>query len=414
KVLIIGGGLGGLVLANRLQKYGVSFCVYERDGSETARIQGYLIGLNSVGIGALRESVSEEKFKRIESLFKPSQFAVADRNLEVLLKMNSGGTINRAELRSILLEGVPIQFGKRLESYREDETGVTVHFEDGTSERGDIVVGADGVRSSVRKQKLPDFTFADVNVFRVQALIPNVTKEILDTIFHYDKNAVVLKTLGSIRNTIIFGRTKNIQHAISLGLEDVEDIDDVIAKNQDNTEILLISYEWRPAPNETEPIPSNREDLLNLIRRDTQTYHPVVKQLLSDFAKPEHLLDSKAAPLTQASPIENFKTSRVTLLGDSIHCMTSHAGMGGNTAMKDGSELAIALKNIFIDKAPLEESLSSYQKGMLDRGFKAVNISRANTERMHAKEVGWFGEKIRNGLMKFFFQLIVLGIVKLD
>ncbi|KAK5579909.1 hypothetical protein RB653_009598 [Dictyostelium firmibasis] len=415
KVLIIGGGLGGLVLANILKSENISFKIYERDTSEKSRIQGYLIGLNKIGIEALKSSLSEEKFKIIQNLFKEGEFAVADRNLEILLKFKSGGTVNRSELRSILMEGIDVEFGKKLRSYVEDEENgeVTATFEDGTIEKGEILIGADGVRSTVRKFKLPDFKFADVNVFRIQALVPNVTKDIIDAIFNGDENSTILKTLGNFKNTIIFGRTKNIEHAISLGVEDVENIEQVIEENQHHSEILLISYEWRPKDS-NDPIPTTRQDLLNIIRRDTTNYHPMVYKLINDIVKPEHLLDSKATPLTQASPVLNFKTSRVSLLGDSIHAMTSHAGMGGNTSMKDALELGNALKKIYINNFSIHESLSSYEKEMLCRGFKAVDFSRASTERMHANEVGWFGEKFRNTFMKLFYHLIVLGIVKLE
>ncbi|KAM9994065.1 hypothetical protein ACTFIZ_012030 [Dictyostelium cf. discoideum] len=412
KVLIIGGGLGGLVLANILKRENIKFKIFERDACEKSRIQGYLIGLNKIGIESLKSSLSEEKFEKIKQLFKDGEFAVADRNLEILLKFKSGGTVNRSELRSILMENIDIEFGKRLQSYIEDEVNgeVIATFEDGTIEKGEILIGADGVRSCVRNFKLPDFKFVDVNVFRIQALVPNVTNDILEAIFHGDENSTILKTLGSFRNTIIFGRTNNIQHAISLGIEDVDNIDRVIEDNQHHTEILFISYEWRPK----DPIPTTRQDLLNLIRRDTRNYHPMVLKLLNDYVEPQHLLDSCATPLTQASPILNFKTSRVTLLGDSVHAMTSHAGMGGNTAIKDALELGNALTKIFINGLPIIESLSSYENEMLSRGFKAVDFSRSSTERMHANEVGWFGEKFRNTFMKLFYQLIVLGIIKLD
>ncbi|KAM9994742.1 hypothetical protein ACTFIY_000939 [Dictyostelium cf. discoideum] len=416
KVLIIGGGLGGLVLANILKRENIKFKIFERDTSEKSRIQGYLIGLNKIGIESLKSSLSEEKFEKIKLLFKDGEFAVADRNLEILLKFKSGGTVNRSELRSILMQGIDVEFGKRLQSYIEDEENgeVIATFEDGTIEKGEILIGADGVRSSVRDFKLPNFKFADVNVFRIQALVPNVTNDILDAIFHGDENSTILKTLGNFRNTIIFGRTKNIQHAISLGIEDVDNIERVIEENQHHSEILLISYEWRPKDVTNDPIPTTRQDLLNLIRRDTKNYHPMVLKLLNDYLGPQHLLDSHATPLTQASPILNFKTSRVTLLGDSVHAMTSHAGMGGNTAIKDALELGNALTKIFINGIPIIESLSSYENEMLSRGFKAVDFSRNSTERMHANEVGWFGEKFRNTFMKLFYQLIVLGIIKLD
>ena len=64
---------------------------------------------------------------------------------------------NREKFRKVLVKNLNIQYGKRLVSFQEDREGVTAFFEDGTSARGDILVGADGSNSSVRAQLLPGF-----------------------------------------------------------------------------------------------------------------------------------------------------------------------------------------------------------------------------------------------------------------
>lgn len=64
-VLIIGGGLTGLTLAQTLQKRGIPYKVYERDASSDSRAQGYRIRLNRLGIESLNELVPAEIFRRI-------------------------------------------------------------------------------------------------------------------------------------------------------------------------------------------------------------------------------------------------------------------------------------------------------------------------------------------------------------
>ncbi len=54
----------------------------------------------------------------------------------------------RDRLRDILLEGVPVQWGKKCVRYKETEMGVWVFFDDGSQEFCDILVGADGIFSS--------------------------------------------------------------------------------------------------------------------------------------------------------------------------------------------------------------------------------------------------------------------------
>jgi len=53
----------------------------------------------------------------------------------------------RDRLRDVLLESVPVQWGKRYIGYKETDEGVWVNFEDGSQEFCDILVGADGVNS---------------------------------------------------------------------------------------------------------------------------------------------------------------------------------------------------------------------------------------------------------------------------
>ncbi|EFA83424.1 hypothetical protein PPL_03570 [Heterostelium album PN500] len=417
KVLIVGGGLGGLILANGLQKHGtnqINVQVFERDQTPDTRSQGYIIGLKPNGIEAIKESVSEEKFTRIEKLFKPGQFVISDRNLNVLMNLSSGNTINRGELRKILMEGIDIKFGKRLRTYEENEHGVSATFEDNTSVEGDILVGADGVKSAVRQKKIPDFKFANVNVYRIQALIPNVDAEIFKAIFPTE-NGIIIKTLGNVKNTIIFGRIKTFQEAISFGLEKEEDDEEIDEDEQEEAqksgEMILVNYEWRPEPNT--PLPQSKEQLLECMRKGTQSFNPLVIKLFNELAKPEHLIETKPVELTQAEPYAKQPTSRVTLLGDSAHAMTSHAGIGANTAMKSASDLAHTLVDIFINKKPFIETLEAYEKQMITRGFQAIDISRSNTERMHSSNVGVIGEAIRNTMMKFIVKLVDWGVIKL-
>ena len=53
----------------------------------------------------------------------------------------------RRRLRSWLATNLPVQWGKRVTLIEHDDDGVTVHFEDGSSAKGDILIGADGINS---------------------------------------------------------------------------------------------------------------------------------------------------------------------------------------------------------------------------------------------------------------------------
>ena len=64
---------------------------------------------------------------------------------------------DRLALRRILMKHLDVQYGKRLKSFVQSEDGVTVHFADGTTAHGTMLVGADGANSAVRSQLLPGF-----------------------------------------------------------------------------------------------------------------------------------------------------------------------------------------------------------------------------------------------------------------
>ena len=61
-VLIIGGGVGGLTLAQGLKRSGISAAVYERDRTPTDRLQGYRVHISPTGSAGLHECLSPESF----------------------------------------------------------------------------------------------------------------------------------------------------------------------------------------------------------------------------------------------------------------------------------------------------------------------------------------------------------------
>src|SRR5712664_1361406 len=64
-VIIVGGGIGGLCLAQGLKRAGISFAVYERDRSPDARLQGYRLNIEPIGSRALHECLSTEIWSRL-------------------------------------------------------------------------------------------------------------------------------------------------------------------------------------------------------------------------------------------------------------------------------------------------------------------------------------------------------------
>ncbi|HWS08165.1 MAG TPA: FAD-dependent monooxygenase, partial [Xanthobacteraceae bacterium] len=182
-VVIIGGGIGGLALAQGLKKSGISVAVYERDRTRADRVQGYRVHINPTGGEALHECLPRPLFDAFaRTCGKPTQgIRFVTERMKVLLSLDelntpkhSGGdgvaqhrSVSRITLRQVLLSGLDdvVHFGKTFVRYEELPTGrIRAHFEDGTTAEGDVLVAADGGGSRVRRQYLPHAERVDTGI----------------------------------------------------------------------------------------------------------------------------------------------------------------------------------------------------------------------------------------------------------
>src|SRR5258708_17231486 len=155
--LIIGGGLGGLCLAQGLRKSGMSVAVYERDMSVAFRGQGYRIGIKDAGSDALRDCLRADLYELCvaTSIATATRMVFMDHQLNVskawpIAHGGSGFGVNRLTLREILLTGLDdvVHFRANFERYtHEADSRIRVHFADGASAVCDLFVGAVGTHS---------------------------------------------------------------------------------------------------------------------------------------------------------------------------------------------------------------------------------------------------------------------------
>ncbi|PKY56013.1 hypothetical protein RhiirA4_475963, partial [Rhizophagus irregularis] len=96
----------------------------------------------------------------------------------------------------VLLEGVPVQWNKKCIKYVETQEGVWVFFEDGSQEFCNILVGADGINSPIRKQKLPELQIVNYGITHVSADV-SVPKHLMDKVNKIHGNVLIRKTLGT-------------------------------------------------------------------------------------------------------------------------------------------------------------------------------------------------------------------------
>src|SRR4051812_29645208 len=115
-VLIAGGGVGGLALAQSLTRSGATVRVFERDPSPHTRGQGYRLRIDGHGIDALQNCLPPDLFRLFERTANPAYLprgAVFDHHLDQTMswppragEARPGTVANRQTLRQILLAGL--------------------------------------------------------------------------------------------------------------------------------------------------------------------------------------------------------------------------------------------------------------------------------------------------------------------
>ena len=156
RALVIGGSLGGLFAANLLHVIGWHVEVYERVAGDLAT--------RGAGIGT-----HDELFSILRHLGIVVDASIGVEVRERLCLDRAGNTVLQVALPQMmtawariyrplkdLLPASQYHFGMNLERVEEDADGITAVFSDGTTARGDLVIAADGIRSSVRAQMLPE------------------------------------------------------------------------------------------------------------------------------------------------------------------------------------------------------------------------------------------------------------------
>lgn len=160
KVIIIGGGIGGLALAAGLRRRRVNVNVFERD-TDPARTGGYHITLHEPVQRALEELLAESDFQTI--LASAADGKRRDPDVfwdwrgQLFWRMerlkDPGIDIDRVSLRVLLVKaaGDTLVLGKTFVGYRLVGKQVEAQFADGSTAMGDLLVGADGTQSVVRQ-----------------------------------------------------------------------------------------------------------------------------------------------------------------------------------------------------------------------------------------------------------------------
>jgi 2-polyprenyl-6-methoxyphenol hydroxylase-like FAD-dependent oxidoreductase len=388
-VLIAGAGLGGLSLAQALRGYGIAVRLFERDATPWDRPQGYRLHLEADALNALREVLPPERHALFEATaMRTTAFTtILSPGLQVIKQIptddgqdaehwpqyvtdeNVHCNVDRATLREILLDGLEehTHFGKEIVSYESTDDGVTVAFADGTTADGDILVGADGIRSAVRAQRAPNLRTMDAGVQAIYGRIP------------WGAAAAVLPeaALQDIFAIAMDGR----KVFVGLGAVAFPAEPSAAAQRAGRPGLLQPRGDYAVCivGGRHEHFPHSHDELRTMPPARLQD---VALSVIGDWPEPARNAIAAAEPesffsvgMYTSVPGRLERHGNVTLLGDAVHAMTPTLGRGANLAMRDGALLSRQIKKIADGTTTFAEALAAYEDEMVRYGFHVVRRS---------------------------------------
>ena len=387
-VIVIGAGLGGLCLAQRLRQDGISVSVHEQDPTPIFRAQGYRLHINADSRRALEHVLPP----RLWQLFLATAGTPGPRSVFLDEQLVPRWTAeaepgpaplaaDRLTLRQILLSGLEdvVTFGKTCTGFATGRAGnatansrVTAHFADGSTATGDVLVAADGVNSVIRRQLLPHARVVDTGLRQLYGKIP--LDDRTRALFGDDMFNVFTAIVGPRAAFIGVAPVEFpepihqavLRHAPAVRLRAVQDY-------------MTCSFGLRG-----EHLPRTDDELHRMSGAELRAmvldlidgWHPRVQHIVREW-DPASIFP---AILRTSVPIEAWPTTAVTLLGDAVHAMSPAGGVGANTALRDAATLADAL-NKAAHGRPLVAAVRDYETAMIGYGFAAVRASADNGHR---------------------------------
>ncbi|KAI1375799.1 hypothetical protein F4677DRAFT_101364 [Hypoxylon crocopeplum] len=380
RIAIIGAGPGGLVLAQILrQDPRFRVTVYERgtrDGSDTSSLVGFRILVPPSILDDLRSQLPVRVAALIDRAVgipqsQGNRVAFMDEKCRLICRMDvqqsrEMSSISRWKLREALLHDADsfVKFGKVFSSYegQKDKKGsVKVHFADGEEIECDLLIGADGAGSKVRKQLLPNShrTASGLTVIYFKAPFTPETEAMIP----WMSGCIAMTPRRSMVVAYFKDREK------PYGPYDLKNI------NPADSFLMfgLGCYTNEFANQKKHPDEMTPEELKDECLARAKDWNPLLRALIA-LSVPSSVFVSHVK--TQ-DPIEPWETGRVTLLGDAAHSMTPYLGKGASSAIIDAMSLAKALNS---ESKPGQENsltarLLAYEKDMLKHGFEAARQS---------------------------------------
>lgn len=354
KIAIIGGGYGGASVAKALQNVGAeNVHVYEQ-ASAIAHV-GAGIGLRPPSVELFRQWGI---FDAIAAVSSPSEFLEilsADGQqvfakeewpfLRAYQQVNHNRIIHRGDFIDALLGALPagmVHIGHKLETIQDNGDHATLAFANGEVATADLVIGADGIRSTVRNQLFSqkEPVFSGEHAYRAVISIEDDHGLVTDDNprFYMGENGTIAYNLP-------------LRHRGQLSY-------DITAPSDDDS--------WAPE--------ISNEYLVKVLEGFDERIVQVARELDISTVTSRSVFD--------IDPLDSWHTGSVALLGDAAHAMLHHQGQGANSAILDAGGFADAL----VQADSVKDALSIYQAARKPLTDELQRVSR----------LGWHADAVES------------------
>jgi 2-polyprenyl-6-methoxyphenol hydroxylase-like FAD-dependent oxidoreductase len=343
--LVVGGGVGGMSAAIALRRAGVEVDLIDVDSQW--RVYGAGISVTGLSLRAFDDLgvLDEVRRRGFVGAGMRGKSATGDTLMESPQPPNprpvqQSGGIMRPVLHDILStavrrSGADVRLGITVVSLIQDGRGVDVSFSDGTAGRYELVVGADGIYSSIRSMIFPDVPaprFTGQGCWRVVAARPPDVD----------------------RTEMYFGGP------VKLGINPV---------SQEEMYIFILEH-----------VPDNPrfadELLVPHVRSLMEPFGGAVPAVRDSIERPEQV---NYRPLEWILMPDPWYAGRVVLIGDAAHATTPHLASGAGLAAEDGLVLAEELQR--------HDDVATALRALMDRRFERARMVVENSVRIGELEM---------------------------
>jgi len=366
KIIIIGGGTGGLAMALFLEKAGIKSEVYEQ-APEFSNV-GASYGVHPNGVHVVDELGLGDKLR--ENSHQISDFKFKNEAGEIVYNVGSLG-LDQTDLKDFIYvarhqvidvlyqeakrKGIKVHFSKKLQSLEQDDESVTAFFKDGTQAKGSLLVGADGTKSKVRKTTFPHQYLRYTGKWAVFGMGKEgdlgkaeefLEQDYISTYYKEDYNLTISKHHPTDKEKLSWGF---IQHQ--------------------NRKPPKKHFEEKPT-----------EQFKNEIAERFSDFKEPIKEMILNSSTffPDHILDVGLMP--------KFSFGRVALIGDALQTTDPYSGMGATLSLEDGMYLAKMLR----DHVDYEDAFYYYEFDRKD------NVQRVHKETAQMQDSNYDADEDNN------------------